>query len=414
MKKHALLAIFAALFVGIVFPFGAGGEPSAFARVDSHALSAPTSAAKSVDALAAYLGQGLSSDGDKARAVYRWITNAIDYDTEAFFTGKIGSQSADAVLRSRKSVCAGYSALFADLGRRLGLTVEVVSGYAKGYGYVPGAPFTKTNHDWNAVSVDGRWRLVDSTWGAGYVDDGKRFVKEYSDFYFLTPPEKFVLRHFPVDPKWQLLEHPWTMDDYSAAVYTCETGLSLGVSPRSHIKGAFTCGGRDRLVFDAPPDVVPTSTIEEIDNATLTQMVPGGFEVLCAFPAPGSYTLNVYAKKVSEPGSYSSALQYTVNVENGAGPDCLFPASYSNYCTRGVTLTSPLARRLKAGTSVDFSLAIAGAEKVAVVSGGKWTYLEKKDAQWTGAAAVAPGAVQVCAKCAGGPSFEGILGYEAR
>lgn len=47
-----------------------------------------------------------------------------------------------------------------------------LSGYSKGYGYKIGQTFQgNSDHAWNAVYLDGRWHLLDSTWGSGTVDD---------------------------------------------------------------------------------------------------------------------------------------------------------------------------------------------------------------------------------------------------
>jgi hypothetical protein len=82
--------------------------------------------------------------------------------------------------------------------------VVKVSGKGKGVGFLTG---TGGGHTWNAVKVGGRWRLVDTTWGAGGIG-GKEFVKRFSDYYFLTPPDQFVFNHLPAEPRWQLLDRP--------------------------------------------------------------------------------------------------------------------------------------------------------------------------------------------------------------
>lgn len=47
-----------------------------------------------------------------------------------------------------------------------------LSGHSKGNGYKMGQTFTgDSDHTWNAVYLDGRWHLLDSTWGSGAVDD---------------------------------------------------------------------------------------------------------------------------------------------------------------------------------------------------------------------------------------------------
>ena len=46
-----------------------------------------------------------------------------------------------------------------------------VPGYSKGFGYQLRQSFSgEFDHAWNAVFLEGRWHLVDSTWGSGLVD----------------------------------------------------------------------------------------------------------------------------------------------------------------------------------------------------------------------------------------------------
>ncbi|KAJ3082878.1 hypothetical protein HK102_001408, partial [Quaeritorhiza haematococci] len=92
-----------------------------------------------------------------------------------------------------------------------GLEVEVVHGFARGVGTEPGdLAMTKTKdgkptgHAWNAVKVDGEWRFIDATWGAGNVD-GRNFKRSFTPYYFLTPPNRFITSHFPADPAQQHL-----------------------------------------------------------------------------------------------------------------------------------------------------------------------------------------------------------------
>lgn len=64
------------------------------------------------------------------------------------------------------------------------ITVQKISGYAKGYDYNPDTRFElghATTHTWNAVHVDGEWRFVDCTWGAGNCDEMKKFHFDYHD-----------------------------------------------------------------------------------------------------------------------------------------------------------------------------------------------------------------------------------------
>lgn len=55
--------------------------------------------------------------------------------------------------------------------RIAGVQCMTVPGYSKGFGYQTGQSFSgEFDHVWNAVYLEGRWHLVDSTWGSGLVD----------------------------------------------------------------------------------------------------------------------------------------------------------------------------------------------------------------------------------------------------
>lgn len=183
--------------------------PSPYEAIDRHALAAPAAAEKSVATLSAYLSRPAKTDREKARAIFRWLTDRIGYNAEDFLAGKPpGDCSAEAVLKTRKTVCAGYAALFEALARPAGLEAVTIEGGGKGYGYVPGEDATDKNHAWNAVKVGGRWYGVDATWGAGSVDAARGFVKELNEEWFLAPPDQLILSHFPADPARQFLARP--------------------------------------------------------------------------------------------------------------------------------------------------------------------------------------------------------------
>jgi len=405
-----------AILVCLVAPacLARGEAVPSYAAADEHALSAPSSAAANTDRLAAYLAQGMTTDTLKARALYRWVTNNIAYDTDAYFRGVTSGQGAGNVLSTHKGVCAGYSGLFEELADKMGLTVATVSGFAKGYAYKPGDPFTGSNHDWNAVKIDGVWRLIDTTWGAGYVGDDRRFVKEYTDFFFFASPGQMILSHLPDDSQWQLLPAPWSQQEFLESVFVYPDAYSLGVSARSHLKAIFTSTGRERLVFNAPADVVAVASVDNDDGLALTQVIPGGFEVLCAFPDPGMYTLSIYAARKDAARSYSGVMEYVVQASAGEGDAAHFPSTYNNYGPRGITLLAPLSGRLAADTTVDFSLSVPNATKVSVINGGKWSYLARNGESFTGSVAVTKGDVQVCASFPGRSGYEGLMSYEAR
>ena len=177
------------------------------AMIDAYALSATPSVEATPTALVRYLSRPAQNDTEKARAIFRWVADRISYDVDAYFSNNLVTMNAEDVLRQRRSICDGYATLFERLAREAGMEAVTIKGYAKAYGYVPGTRFNRPNHAWNAIKINGQWRLVDTTWGAGYVRNG-RYVKVLTETFFLAPPEQLMFTHFPLNEAWQLQSTP--------------------------------------------------------------------------------------------------------------------------------------------------------------------------------------------------------------
>ena len=200
--------------------------------IDKHALDAPKVVTQAVKSLALYLTAPALDDTEKARAIFRWITANIDYDVDALFKGQQKDNSADVVLRDRKCVCEGYANLFCALAAVAGPETVKIGGYAKGWGYEPGEKIDQPNHAWVAVKLDETWRLIDPTWGAGFTNSEKVYVPFFNDFYFLTPPEQFIMSHLPSEEKWQLLPEPVTAAEFEKWGKVDHVLFSIGFSAK--------------------------------------------------------------------------------------------------------------------------------------------------------------------------------------
>lgn len=179
-----------------------------YQSIDSRAVSV---AAGTVEILHTELVKGLTTDEEKVRAFYVWIANNINYDVnEASRSYRaVVKQEPDVVFNSRRAVCHGYAALFQILCDLSDIKCYLVSGFAKLYGV-----FDEAGHTWNIVYINDKWNPIDVTWAAGGVNQQRRFVKKFSDQYFLSSPDDFLSEHFPFDPMWQLVEHPVNLAEY--------------------------------------------------------------------------------------------------------------------------------------------------------------------------------------------------------
>lgn len=246
------------LFIAFLFAHSVQAEDERYASIDAHALVAPSEAEATLERLAAYLTGPAQSDAEKVRAIYRWVTDRIDYDVNAYFSNTLRPTGAAEVLARRSSACSGYATLFEALGKAAGLEVVSIGGYAKGYGFVAGSRLDIPNHAWNAVRIDGRWRLVDPTWGAGYVRNG-RFFRAFSERYFLASPEEFMFTHLPENDAWQLQTTPHlTKADFESLPLPGTAFFNLGISGKAAWETIRAAGfeGEFARTFDTPDHLV--------------------------------------------------------------------------------------------------------------------------------------------------------------
>ena len=113
----------------------------------------------------------------------------------------------------------------------------------------------KKRAQWNAVLIQGEWRLLDVLWASRAlvrrreahwplvdvhgdtvededvkVDPGKE-LHETNGFFFLTDPDRFVCTHLPDDPNWQLLPPQLRLKppQFEKFVYVRERFFTMGL-----------------------------------------------------------------------------------------------------------------------------------------------------------------------------------------
>lgn len=172
---------------------------SPFRVIDAYMRNCPAASEHSVADIASYINRSARTDLEKARAVYVWMTDNISYNDAGFNSGDLGDNSAENVLKTRVAVCAGFADLFTEIAVKTGIEAVTVTGYAKGYGYSEGDAFEDTDHAWNAVKIDGAWKIYDATWGQGSATEDSRGR--------LKSSKKFDEQWFHVDPKISVFTH---------------------------------------------------------------------------------------------------------------------------------------------------------------------------------------------------------------
>ncbi|HUI65710.1 MAG TPA: transglutaminase domain-containing protein [Bacteroidota bacterium] len=394
--------------------------PTNYARVDAHALSAPASVSTSVRSLGAWLTKPFTTDEEKTRAIFRWIAQNITYDVDALFSGEPASGGADDALRTKRGVCEGYSDLFAGLAKAAGLTSVKISGFAKGYGYSAGQVIgSKPNHAWNAVKIGGQWKLLDCTWGAGYIGDDRRFHRAFNNHYFFTPPQEFIFDHLPDDKQWQLLDSPQSAEEFERSVLVRPKFFALGLNLSEHPEGTIQTDGESVIRFEASENVVALAQFirdnrNDDERQTFVQQ-EGETLVIRIMPSgKGEYTLRLFGKSADEAGDYEWILDY--RVESLSPPNRLpaYPRKLRSFDDRHVVLIEPFTGVLPASTTQKFRLQAPRALQAAVVVDQDWTFLQSSLGHFEGDATIGHGSITVCAKYPGQESWDILLEYQGK
>ena len=407
--------------------FHAGGRGGAqnttgpdWSAIDSHALAAPATVQGSFRSLAGWLTAPCRSDEEKARALYRWITQNIEYDVHALFSGRPMSGNADDALRTRRGVCEGYAGLFMELAKASGLKAARISGYAKGYGYAAGQPVTNVpNHSWNAVSIDGRWRLMDCTWGAGFISDDRKFHRAFDNHFFFTPPQEFIFDHLPEQEEWQLLDHHLSRGEYERSVHVKPGFFKLGLTLGENTDGTLKAHGEAVIRLGLSRPVAGIAAIlrgaKSLDERyAFVQNESNVLVVRVTPPDTGALTLRLFAKSPGDTGMYVWIIEYRIVSSGKASVNPAYPRKYAMFDDGRVRLIEPLSGLLEGGSEQTFRLIIPGAEKAAVIIDENWTFLKPDGEELRGDVSVNHGRIAVCAKYPGREEWDTLLEYKGR
>jgi len=190
-----------------------------------------------------------STDLQKVRAIFRWITDNIAYRTSETINHKkksrikeeedgtddttllkpLDERVSETVLANKLAVCDGYARLFKTLCKYAGLHAEVITGYGKTEPHKVHQRF-RNNHSWNAVMIDSVWQLLDVTWASGYISwPGDQFIRQLDEQYFLSPPEVFIREHYPDDLRWTLVDDPPLMAEFKVSPFKQKSYIKYNI-----------------------------------------------------------------------------------------------------------------------------------------------------------------------------------------
>ncbi len=197
---------------------------------------------------------------------------------------------------------------------------------------------------WNAVYVDGDWRLLDVFWASTvlvgrrsadwalleseddqYEDEQQgssdgQAVHTVNEYFFLTDPDMLITTHYPDDPRWQLLARPATLQEFEDHVYIRERFFQLGMKllPESWRKCLLqTVNGEINICFglneqqarqmqfkyllykqrEANETGVNTGTLERF---VFFEKSPDKLSYTARFPMSGKFKMDVFGQTRSQ------------------------------------------------------------------------------------------------------------------
>lgn len=371
-------------------------------HIDEHVLQTLRLTELRVERLADYFLEVAETDAEKARAIYRWITDRIRFDVETFFKGDLQAVTGQEVLHSRKAVCSGYTVLFKELARAMDLEVKIIKGHSKGYGFEPGNTSTlPVNHSWIAARIEGEWQLLDPTWGAGHIVESTRTFKlVFSEFYFLAKPEQLIFTHLPKDEKWQLLERPITEAEYLELAMVSPYFFQHGINFLNKTKLYTETDGDFSTRFTVPENIgikcVVTHRESGQRESSLIQFEGERLDISTKLTQTGEYKLELFAREVGDGDEPFKRVVYFFL--NNASPSTgkTYPRLSDYYELSRASLASPLQYELTDNLSYDFKIIIPGAEEAYVSNEkGEWYVLERDGQVFYGSVIPGPGKIEL-------------------
>ncbi|KAJ8306642.1 hypothetical protein KUTeg_017187 [Tegillarca granosa] len=225
----------------------------------------------------------ITPDGDlleemlRMRTLYRWVTSFDIYNIESELI-----PPQDSPLEYFLKIQCGqgtHAELFYILCELADLPCVVIQGITKNGSYKIGGKLDKEEmaSQWNAVFIEGQWRLIDVFWSIYCAEgndepvyiliDGNACITRFcegeekqlriNEFYFLTDPDAFIWTHLPNDKEWQLLRHPLDEEEFESRLYVREmfTKMQMGIKNKKLIPCSLKSEGKPiGLEFTLPEE----------------------------------------------------------------------------------------------------------------------------------------------------------------
>ena len=268
MKKTSFILFF--ICSSTIYAQVADFREISFYKADSIANAYLGANLRNVSKLSFQLTQGLSTDVEKLRSIFIWITQNISNDNTIYERNKrkrkkylkdslqliewnhhIWRKTIARLLKKKKTVCTGYAYLLKEMCRYAGIEARIVNGYSR-TAETEHKNMKEPNHSWNAVRLLGKWYLCDPTWATGIFDPNTfKFDFEYQEGFFLSDPKLFIKNHYPLEKRWTLLgtQTP-SFKEFLEGPLVYNAAFNYGISYNGPLKMNNTISKRQTVSFE--------------------------------------------------------------------------------------------------------------------------------------------------------------------
>ena len=144
-----------------------------------------------------YVCRPYRSDVQRLRAIFTWVSEKVAWEED--FEGEVDSRR---VIQMRRGCSEEVAVLVLEMCLSVGLHAEIVRGYLKSPGEAIECDSNpRPNHWWNAVIVDGCWRIMDCSLASPTNPKRGRYSSTGSQIaepgFFLARPMEICYTHIP-------------------------------------------------------------------------------------------------------------------------------------------------------------------------------------------------------------------------
>ncbi|KAI6782464.1 cytokinesis protein-like protein [Emericellopsis cladophorae] len=211
-----------------------------------------------------YICRPYKSDVQRLRAIFTWVSEKICWEED--FEGEIDTRQ---VIQSKRACAEEYAVLVQEMCSAIGVECEIIRGYLKIPGEVPDLNMMpRSNHWWNAVIVDGEWRLVDCCLASPSNprrSDYSSAANNTADFwYFLTRPVELCWTHVPEHHDQQHIVPPVAHETLLNLPCASPTFFRQGIEMVDYSTSLNRIEDLEmvHIKFNVPPDVEIAAEVE--------------------------------------------------------------------------------------------------------------------------------------------------------